>query len=151
MLLITPSQRPSYFDCYFSFCKHRCGIPSLQMFEPPRSSKSSIFIQNDVVVFEVFAVFICDVTFVVFLWRLGASWGSLGPPLGGSWQPSGASWPCLGGPSGTSLGILEGFLAAKAPKMPPRIPKTPPGGLPDPPGGLPEAPPKASRRPPRGP
>ena len=38
------------------------------------------------------------------------------------------------------MGILEGFLGALAPKMPPRAPKTPPGGLPDTPGGLPEAP-----------
>ena len=48
----------------------------------------------------------------------------------------------LGGPwkdVGTSLWNLEGFLAAKATKMPPRAPKTPPEGLPDTPRGLPEA------------
>ena len=130
----------------FSWLCDRFGL----IFDSFRDQKSLIFIER-VVIFEVFAVFTCDVTFVVFLWPLGASWGSLGPPFGGSWRPSGASWARLGGASGTSLGFLEGILAAKAPKMPPRTPKTPPGGLPDPPGGLPEAPPEASRRPPRGP
>ena len=44
------------------------------------------------------------------------------------------------------MGILEAFLAAKAPKMPPRAPKTPPGRLPD----ASQTPPETSRRHPRG-
>ena len=98
-----------------------------------------------VIIFEVFANSSCDVNFVVFLWPLGASWGPLGPHFGGLWPPSGASWGRLGEDLGASLGSLEGFLAAKAPKMPPRAPKTPPGGLPDTPRGLPEAPQRHAR------
>ena len=43
--------------------------------------------------------------------------------------------------------ILEGFLAAKAPKMPPRAPKTPPGSLPENPRGSLEAPQKTPEAP----
>ena len=105
-----------------------------------------------VVIFEVFAVSTCDVNFVVFFWPLGASWGPLGPHFGGLWPPSGASWGRFGEDSGTSSGSLEGFLAAKAPKMPPRAPNTPPGGLPDLPRGLPDTPrglPEAPQKRPR--
>ena len=104
-----------------------------------RHQKSLIFLQC-VVIFEDFAISRCGAIFVMFLWPLGASWGPLGPLFGGLWPPSGASWGRLGEDLGASLGYLEGFLAAKAPKMPPRAPKTPPGRLPD-----------ASRRPPRHP
>ena len=55
-----------------------------------QNQKSLIFIER-VVVFEVFVVFTCDVTFVVFLWPLGASWGSLGRLLEASWRHLGAS------------------------------------------------------------
>ena len=78
--------------------------------------------------------------------RSWGSWGPLGHLFGGLWPPSGASWgrPSWGG-LGASSGFLEGFLVAKAPKMPPRPPKTPPGGLPNTPRGLPEAPQRRPR------
>ena len=106
-----------------------------------------------VVIFEVFAVSPCDAIFEMFLWPLGASWGPLGPHFGSLWPPSGASWGRLVEDSGASSGSLEGFLAAKAPKMPQRAPKTPPGSLPDTPRGVPDTPrglPEAPQRRPRG-
>ena len=56
-----------------------------------------------VFIFEVFAVSTRDVNFVVFLWPLGASWGPLGPLLGGLWRPFGVSWGRFGGGLGASL------------------------------------------------
>ena len=109
------------------------------------STSKIIDFHGTVVIFEGFAISACDAIFVMFFWPLGASWGPLGPHFGGLWPPSGASWGRLGEDSGASSGFLEGFLAAKAPKMPPRAPKTPPGGLPDTPGGPPEAPQRRPR------
>ena len=42
-----------------------------------------------VLIFEVFAIVICDVTFVVFLWPLGELWGFLWEALGGHLGPLG--------------------------------------------------------------
>ena len=49
-------------------------------------------------------------------------------PKRGAPVPFFALWGCLGRDLGPSLGILDGFLGDKAPKMPPRIPKTSPRG-----------------------
>ena len=56
-----------------------------------------------VVIFKGFAVSTCNVNFVMFLWSLGASWGPLGPLLGGLWRPFGVSWGRFGGGLGASL------------------------------------------------
>ena len=58
---------------------------------------------ENVLIFQIFAVLTWDVIFVSFLWPLGASWGSLGPVLEGSWRPSGSSCGHLGGGLGASL------------------------------------------------
>ena len=67
-------------------------------------------------------------------------WGPPETPKRGAPVPFFFLWGRLGQDLGPSLGILEGFLDAKATNMPPRAPKTSPGGLPDTPRGLPEAP-----------
>ena len=67
------------------------------------STSKIIDFHGTVVIFEVFAVSTRDVNFVVFLWPLGASWGPLGPLLGGLWRPFGVSWGRFGGGLGVSL------------------------------------------------
>ena len=64
--------------------------PNLQIFDPPRSPKSSIFIER-VVIFQVFVV--CRSKAL-----LDPSWRPSWPYLGPSWGLLGASWRPFGGP-----------------------------------------------------
>ena len=102
------------------------------------STSKIIAFHGTLVIFEVFAVSTYDATFIIFFWPLGASWGPLGPLLGGFWRPFGVSWEVWGRP--------WDFLKASWGPWRPRCPQGPRNRLPE----ASKTPPETSRRHPRG-
>ena len=101
---------------------------NLQIFDPPRPSKSSIFIER-VVIFKVFEVLRSKAL-------LDPSWRPSWPHLGPSWGLLGASWRPFGGPKPASKKSypppFKGICAKvrfRPPKDPPKDPQEAPKGL----------------------
>ena len=118
------SQRPSYFDCYFSGFRNRFGTKILQIFDPPEPSKTSIFIEK-VIIFEVFEVSRSNACFVAYWQPLGLNFGAFPTLLG---KP----WGHFSGPKATTPKFPSPFWKLSAskcalnhPKLPKRYPLTP--------------------------